>query len=318
MRFFQMKRYIVTLVVLTGLAAPISRAGMVLAFDDGYANWTEIIAPELARVGGKATAYVNNIKLNDKGLAVERLRELSDHYGWEVATHTYHHYDAPRFVQRKGMDAWVEEELQRSVDELRELGFKPTSLAFPFNSFNEPLRRAALEYVSSVRRTEALPLMSARRPDGTIPSAAIDLSAYVPTELLRQWIDLAAEQNQHIFLFGHKVLPDSQFGNPVVQSVSTYTLTADRPINVQVEQGYGQETCLVPDTAHRMSDVLKVRKIEGDTVYAGRGDLRRYTSVGSRFLVGPCYGTPFSEFRSMIDYAAERMDFLTVSEALSR
>lgn len=312
-----MKPVIALLIALATFADQAPRAGMVIAFDDGYGNWMELAAPELAKVGGKATAYVNNVRLNGRDLSVEQLRQLRDRYGWEIATHTYHHYNAPQFAQRKGLNEWVSEELERSLVELRDLGFEPASLAFPFNSFDDKLREAALRHVASIRRREPLPLAASRRPDGTIPAAAIDLSVYVPGTLLRQWIDLADERGEHVFLFGHRVLPDSRFGEFTVKAVSTYTLTADRAIDVRVEQGYGHDTCLVPDTARRMSDALKVRKIEGNTVQAGRGDLRHYTSTGKRFLVGPCYGTPLSDFRSLIDYAAERMPFLTVSEALA-
>lgn len=313
-----MKHFSAIIIAFTLLAAPPAGAGIVLAFDDGYENWIDVIAPELAEVGGTATAYVNNARLNGNGIEPAQLRRLNEEFGWEIATHTYHHYNAPRFVERKGLDAWVDEELTRSLSGLRELGFAPASLAFPFNSFDASLRKAALHHVASVRRREALPLAASRRPDGTIPAAAIDLSVYVPEKLVRQWIEHAAERDQHVFLFGHRVLPDSRFGSFTVRDVSTYTLTADREIDIDVGRGYGYETCLVPDTDRRMSDALKVRKVDGNTVQAGRGDLRDYTSVGKRFLVGPCYGTPLSEFRSLIRHAAERMPFLTVSEALGQ
>ncbi|HSH42739.1 MAG TPA: polysaccharide deacetylase family protein [Arenicellales bacterium] len=306
-----------TIVFALSILAPQAlQAGMVLAFDDGYHNWTEVIAPELAEAGGKATAYVNNTRLDGNSITIEELRELRSRYGWEIATHTYHHHNATQFVAREGLDTWLREELQNSLAGLRELGFEPSSLAFPFNSFDDSLRRAALRHVDNVRRREALPLAGSRRPDGTIPAAAIDLSAHVPTALLRQWIDTAAERGEHIFLFGHKVLPDSEFGEFTVKSVSTYALTAERPIDMRVERGYGHDTCLVPDTERRMDNSLKVVRIEGDTLQAGRGDLHHHTSEGKRFLVGPCYGTPLSGFRSLIEYATERMPFLTVSEAL--
>lgn len=313
-----MKHFSAIIIAFTLLAAPPAGAGIVLAFDDGHQSWVDVIAPELAAVGGTATAYVNNSRLNDNGIEPAQLRLLNQRYGWEIATHTFHHHNAPQFVARKNLDTWVDEELTRSLSGLRELGYAPTSLAFPFNSFNEPLREAALRHVDSIRRREALPLAASRRPDGTFPAAAIDLSFYVPQKQVKQWIEHAAEHDQHVFLYGHRVMPDSRFGAFAVQAVSTYTLTADREIDIAVGDGYGHETCLVPDTSRRMSDALKVRKVDGRTVQAGRGDLRSYTSVGKRFLVGPCYGVPLSEFRSLINYAAERMPFLTVSGALGQ
>ena len=70
-----------------------TRGGLVLMFDDGYPNWASTIAPELARVGGVATGYVCVFRVKSEKLTYADLHELQDCYGWEIGSHTYHHFN---------------------------------------------------------------------------------------------------------------------------------------------------------------------------------------------------------------------------------
>jgi peptidoglycan/xylan/chitin deacetylase (PgdA/CDA1 family) len=298
------------LVLPTGAAA----AGRIaLAFDDGLSSWNTLVAPELARVGGVATAYINNQRVERGNISYADIRSLRDRYGWEIATHTYHHANAPRFVESKGLDVWLRDELDRAISGLKAQGFNPRSLAFPYNAFNDELRRAALTRVANVRRIERLPLAGGLRPDGTFPTAGISLDEYAPLDLLKRWIDQAETHGQTLYLYGHELLPDRQFVEATVRSVSTHSLSAEQPINLPSTK----DQCLVPDTRQRVNTAFRVMRIEAGVIHVGRGDLTRQTHPGSSFLVGPCYGTRLSDFRAMIEYAAKKLRFVTVSQSLA-
>jgi peptidoglycan/xylan/chitin deacetylase (PgdA/CDA1 family) len=289
-------------------------AGLVISFDDGCHSWLKTAAPELARVGGRATAYVNNSCIHNADITVSEIRALQDKYGWEIGTHTYHHYDAPQFVQRRGLDTWRRDELDKALSELGAEGFSPRTLAFPFNSFNETLRRTAISRVASIRRYDRYPLSPGLNADGTFPATPIDMNHFVPANLLHAWIDRAAEKGLNVYLYGHAVLPDEMFVTGVATAVAAYTISASKPM----ERRLKGELCLVPDTTRRQSSTVKVDRIEGATVYAAKGDLRNFAKPGSEFLIGPCYGTRLSDFRRLLEYGRDRLPVVTVSQSLKK
>lgn len=294
---------------------PGPRGGLVLQFDDGWTQWRTLIAPELARVGGKATGFINNQYVQNGRITVEDLRALQDEFGWEIGTHTYHHFNAIRHVQQHGLNDWLEHQLLRSVRELNDAGLRVRNLVFPFNAFTPEIGQAARAHVDSFRRADAIALAPGRRPDGSIPGTSIDLTRHLPLPLLLQWVDLAQAQGQFLFLYGHRVLPDESFVTGRVVEVTADRLVAEAPIILPAEE----DVVLVPDMARRAgADSLRGLSVEGNqlTVTEGSPDLRTLTAPGALFLIGPSYGTRLSDFRALLDHAAARMHFYTVAEAI--
>jgi hypothetical protein len=82
----------------------------------------------------------------------------------------------------------------------------------------------------------------------------------------------------------------------------------------------GEDVMLVPDMARlRAAGSLGGFVVEGRRIRvpAGSPSLARLTAPGSTFLMGPAYGTRLSDFRQMIEYAAKKLPFFTVSEIVS-
>src|SRR5512137_2260359 len=73
---------------------PPKRGGLVLQFDDGWSSWRTLVAPELARVGGKATGFVCNQYLHAARITVADLLALQGEFGWEIGSHSYQHRNA--------------------------------------------------------------------------------------------------------------------------------------------------------------------------------------------------------------------------------
>ncbi len=294
------------------------RGGLVLQFDDGWTSWRSLTAPALARAGGRATAFVNNQYIHNGRITFEDLRALQNDFGWEIGTHTYTHLNAVRYAQQHGVKEWTDALLLRSVSELREAGLKVGNLVFPFNAYSPELGRAALDHgVGSYRRADPFALADGRRDDGSVPGTAIDLTRYVPLAVLKQWVDMAHERGQVLFLYGHRVLPDDAFVTGRVTRVSAHELLAEADVILP----QGEDVVLVPDIARRSpaGSVGSLAVAEGRRISTPESgpDLTRLTAPGATFLIGPAYGTRLSDFVGLIGYAAERLPFYTVAEIVA-
>ncbi len=294
-------------------AAP--RGGLALQFDDGWTSWLTIIAPELARVGGKATGFVNNKYILNGRISKDDLRALQDQYGWEIGTHTWNHFNAPRYIRQHGLTNWLEQELDPALADLRDAGLNVRALVYPFNASTPELNQAVMGRVDSYRRADAIALAPGLRPDGSLPGTSIDSTRYAPLPLLYQWIDLAQRQNQVLFLYGHRVLPDADFITGRVVTVSGRTLSVDVPVRLQP----GEEYVVVPDMVRRSAaaEPFVVTRAEDTTVEVDRDGLVSATAPGAAFMIGPAYGTRLSDFRALIEYAAPRVNFYTIADIVS-
>lgn len=286
-----------------------SGPGLVLQFDDGWANWTETIAPELDKAGGKATGFVCNQYVDSGRVSLEALRKLQDEFGWEIGSHAYRHLNAPRYVARHGVEKWLEKELDASLAALRKAGLHARSLAFPFNALTPELAQAVKSRVESYRRAEPLAMAPGIRPDGSVPGTTIDIAQYTPVNIVKSWLDFAARKKQVLFLYGHRVLPDDRFARGSVTGIADEVLTVDRAVNAPE----GEALVLVPNPERRASRraMVGIVSVEGRKMRVdGVGDLK----VGDRFIVGPTYGTPLSDFRSILAHAKGKLPFYTIHE----
>ncbi len=290
--------------------------GLVLAFDDGYASWIQIIAPEIAKVGAVATGFVNNQRIANGDLSFEDLRTLQNKYRWEIGTHTFHHFNARQYIQQNGLPKWIKDELDRGLEELSKNGLTIRSMVFPFNVFTNESASYVLSKLENFRRPSAFPIAEGRNPDNTYPASEIDIAQFVPLDQVLGWLDLAKKQNRFLFIYGHKVLPDEEFITGKVGSVSNGSIIAV----TELKPILGKDLCLVPDTRRRIFGTqFRVESIAGREVKVTGSDLQRYSSPGTDFIIGQCYGMQLSYFKSIIEYAAkEGIPFYTVADALAR
>ncbi len=287
------------------------RGGLALQFDDGWHSWATEIAPLVKEHGGVASVFVNNKYIEDGRITLDELRSLQNDYGWEVGTHTANHYNAPRYVQTKGLDTWLVKELEPSLELLRGAGLRVNALVFPFNASTPEIEQAAMTRVGSFRRVTPLALADGVRPDGSVPGTSIDSTQYAPIELIKKWIDLAHERNTVLFLYGHRVLPDTAFPTGRVVAVSGSAVTLDRPVELEA----GEENVLVPDIEHRQAakDILAVQGADGNVIQLAE-PAPDSLQVGHLIMVGPSYGTRRSDFIELLTYAAAKLHFYTIAD----
>jgi hypothetical protein len=285
------------------------QGGLVLQFDDGWSSWANVIAPELKKVDGMATCFVNNQNLRSGRITTDDLLALQNTYGWEIGSHTWHHLNAPAYVRKNGLDRWLNEELNKSISDLRALGLNVQSMVFPFNAFDKKLAEAVFPLVETYRRAERLSLANGLSSNKSIPGTAIDMAHYVPPDLLKQWIDMAAERNLVLFLYGHRILPDTSFVTGTVASVTSTTLTAVAEVTLPS----GTDLVLAPDISRRAGvDYFNISKVTGKIIEVDRADLTANTRPGAQFLIGEAYSTRLSDFQVLIEYAASKVNFYTI------
>jgi peptidoglycan/xylan/chitin deacetylase (PgdA/CDA1 family) len=126
-----------------------ARAGVLLTFDDDdVARWSEAV-DRLAPYGVRATFFVTRFDLLSAD-EVAALHELAA-AGHAIENHGHRHIDAPDFVDRFGIDAYVRDEVLPGLEAMRSAGFSPRAFAYPFGFHTSEIDRAVLEHVDYVR-----------------------------------------------------------------------------------------------------------------------------------------------------------------------
>ena len=299
----------------TALQAEEKKGGLCLQFDDGWSSWVTTIAPELKRVDGFATGFVNNQHMESGRITAGDLLSLQNDFGWEIGSHTFHHLNAPRFVKEYGIQKWMAEEFDPALAGLQSIGIDVRSLVFPFNAFTPELAEAVKGKVDSFRRADTLAMADGIRADGSLPGTSIDTTLYTPMTLIFEWIDMAHEQNSVLFLYGHRILPDSAFASGHVARVESDKLIAEEPVAPE----FADDLVLVVnlEKRNRKPATYRITDIDGNTVTVDRDDLEDFAAEGDSFLIGPAYGTRLSDFRRLIEYASEKLTFYRVRDIVA-
>ncbi len=306
--------YLIAFVMI--LPAQQKRGGISIAFDDGYPSWINIAAPELQKVGGVATVFVNNQRVHSGYLTFDDLRKLQNYYKWEIGTHTYHHFNSAKYVEKYGIDRWLKDEVEKSISEFQSNGInRIRSIVFPFNSFNELTSKIAYEKFNSFRRYSPLPLTNKLYNDKSYPGTSIDLGYYIPLRQVKMWINFAKMQDKIMFVYSHEIFEEDHYIKGEIISVGDdYIIAKDdfKPLNHNA-------LCLVPDTNTRIQNTdLKVKGFSGRKILIDNNNLKNVAKSGTKFIVGPCYGMQRSYFEELIKYAAKKVKFYTVSEAVEK
>ena len=164
------------------------------------------------------------------------------------------------------------------------------------------------------RRDDIYPISDKINGDGSIVGTEIDVGFYIPISLVFEWIDSAGREDKMLFLYGHKVLPDGEFFTGTVAHVSAHALISTK----KIKSFASEDLCLVPDIRRRLYRPLKVTTISDETIDTLGSNLAPMSEAGATFIVGPCYGMQLSYFRRVIEYAAERLPFYTVDQAVDK
>lgn len=131
-------------------ASPRAGGGaLALTFDDTFVDHWYAARSLFAEHGAKVTFFVARVDLvNEERIA--KLHELMAD-GHAIESHSKRHLDAVLYAEEHGAAAWRDSELVAGLEDLRRLGFSPTTFAYPYGARTSQLDRVALEQVSLVR-----------------------------------------------------------------------------------------------------------------------------------------------------------------------
>lgn len=123
--------------------------GLALSFDDtSIQAWTDT-QPLFAQYGAKVTFFVSRFDVITAGERAQ-LHALAA-AGHDIEAHSILHLRAPQYVEENGLQAYLDNEAQPSIDLLRADGYDIVAYAYPFGARSSELDRALLERVRVLR-----------------------------------------------------------------------------------------------------------------------------------------------------------------------
>jgi hypothetical protein len=126
-----------------------AEAGLALSFDDTSIDAWFDFRTMLDQYGYRATFFVSRYALiGDEQHA--RLRQLGAE-GHAVEAHSVLHLRAPDYVESHGLNAYLHNEVDPSIEVLRSEGFTVEAFAYPFGARTDQLDAAIGKRVSVIR-----------------------------------------------------------------------------------------------------------------------------------------------------------------------
>ncbi len=126
-------------------------AGVVISFDDTSINEWYQTDQILRQYSWKATFCVSKFNTLNHS-EITKLLVLQNE-GHEIAGHGLHHFDAPKFVAKNGIDAYINQEINPMLSLMHFYSFKVTSFAYPFGYRNPAIDAALLKKFKIIRGT---------------------------------------------------------------------------------------------------------------------------------------------------------------------
>jgi peptidoglycan/xylan/chitin deacetylase (PgdA/CDA1 family) len=138
-------------------------AGVSLQYDGTWLDSWMDARPYLAKHHARATIFITRYQtLHDDERAL--VRTLSDD-GNDIEPHGVNHLRGPVMVEEEGLQTYLDDEVQPSIDNLRNDGYEVVSFAYPFGDRTDEIDHAVLERVQLVRSlTITKPLVTSPCP----------------------------------------------------------------------------------------------------------------------------------------------------------
>jgi peptidoglycan/xylan/chitin deacetylase (PgdA/CDA1 family) len=125
--------------------------GVVISFDDASINEWFQANKILRQYSWKATFFVSKINTLSHS-EIEELLQLQKE-GHEIAGHGFNHFDAPKFVAKNGIKAYINQEINPMLAIMHFYSFKVTSFAYPFGFRNPAIDAVLFKKFKIIRGT---------------------------------------------------------------------------------------------------------------------------------------------------------------------
>lgn len=127
------------------------RGALALAIDDNAIDDWYALRPLLMAYDAHMTFFVSRWYLQGAQQIDELMQLAAD--GNELEPHTVNHLQPLDYVAANGIDAWLANEVDPSIQVMRDHGLTPQIFAYPFGARNDELDAAVLERLPLVRAT---------------------------------------------------------------------------------------------------------------------------------------------------------------------
>lgn len=123
--------------------------GLALSFDDTYVDAWVDLRPMFQQYQARVTFFVSRYRnLGDERHAGLQLLAADGH---AIEAHSVLHLHAPDYVDEYGLDAYLRDELDPSIQDLRDDGFEVDAFAYPFGVRTSELDEAIAKRVPVIR-----------------------------------------------------------------------------------------------------------------------------------------------------------------------
>lgn len=124
-------------------------AGLALSFDDTSIDAWFALRPLFDRYQARVTFFVSRYRFVGEDQRDELQQLAAD--GHAVEAHSVRHLRAPDYVEQHGLNAYVHDEVDPSIQILRDEGFAVDAFAYPFGARTGEIDRAIAKRVPVLR-----------------------------------------------------------------------------------------------------------------------------------------------------------------------
>jgi len=185
-----------------------STAGVVITFDDTSVDEWSDVDIILKHYSWKATFCVSKINTLSHSEIVQ-LQKLQKE-GHEIAGHGYHHFKAPEYVAKYGIDSYINQEINPMLNLMNFYSLKVTSFAYPYGFRNPEIDSALLKKFKMIRGTTYTALDPAFQycyfeKNRLVLGLGIDTDyPNFSIPYLIRLLEFAKKKNKILILYGHK------------------------------------------------------------------------------------------------------------------
>jgi hypothetical protein len=129
--------------------ATATEGGLALAIDDNAIDDWYALRPVLAEYDAHVTFFVSRWAEQAQPQLDELAQLAAD--GHELEPHTVNHLHPLAYVRDHGLDAWLADEVDPSIEIMRQAGLEPAFFAYPFGERDSATDAALLERFDAIR-----------------------------------------------------------------------------------------------------------------------------------------------------------------------
>ncbi|HTF19214.1 MAG TPA: polysaccharide deacetylase family protein [Chryseolinea sp.] len=185
--------------------------GICLSFDDRTINEWYAMIPLLDKYQAHVTFFVTQLD-SLRPDEIRKLKALAER-GHEIASHGARHVNAETYIKEHGYRAWLDNEVDHSINVMKLAGFDPVTFAYPYGAkywFTDFLLLQRFNCVRSVAVLGADADIASLDDvfynfdnDDKLLALGIDVNSGLTRQMVRKAIERSVAKREVMMLYGH-------------------------------------------------------------------------------------------------------------------